>query len=55
MPLQSFVDEFERNEVDDAEVREFERESQHFELGFNLFRETGQYVCLLAPPQASDG
>lgn len=54
MPLPSFVDEFERNEVHDATVRAFQRESQHFELGFNLFRETVQYVCLLASTMIGD-
>ena len=54
MPLPDFVADFERNEIDETELRHFERESQFFQVAFNLFRETGQWVCLLACTTVGD-
>lgn len=54
MPLPDFVEEFDRTEVDEAPVRQFERNTQYFDLAFNLFRETAQWVCLLANTTVGD-
>jgi hypothetical protein len=54
MPLSFFLEDVERNEVDLVKVRSFERESEHSELAFNLFRETAQYVCILANTAVGD-
>lgn len=46
MSLEPILASIEQVDVDEAQVREFSREAQHFELGFNLLREGAQYVTV---------
>jgi hypothetical protein len=48
MSLNSTLSAIERTRVDEAELGSFTRESQHFSVAFNLFREAASYVCVLA-------
>jgi hypothetical protein len=46
--LEETIAEIERVSIDQSVVEAFEREAQYFELAFNLFRETAQWVCVFA-------
>lgn len=48
MSLDSTLSAIEKTRVDEAELGSFTRESQHFNVAFNLFREAASYVCVLA-------
>lgn len=46
--LESTLAGVEITQVDEAGLASFTRESQHFRVAFNLFREAASYVCVLA-------
>lgn len=48
MSLESTLAAIESTRVDEVELTSFTRESQHFGVAFNLFREAASYVCVLA-------
>lgn len=48
MSLESTLAAIESTRVDEVELTSFTRESQHFSVAFNLFREAASYVCVLA-------
>lgn len=48
MPLESALAAIEKTRVEGSELASFTRESQHFGVAFNLFREAASYVCVLA-------
>ncbi len=46
--LEETIADIEPVSVDQSAVEAFETEAQYFELAFNLFRETAQWVCVFA-------
>lgn len=48
MSLESTLADIEKTRIEGTELASFTRESQHFEVAFNLFREAASYVCVLA-------
>lgn len=48
MSLESTLADIEKTRIEGTELASFARESQHFEVAFNLFREAASYVCVLA-------
>lgn len=48
MSLESTLAAIEKTRVDGSELASFTRESQHYGVAFNLFREAASYVCVLA-------
>jgi Family of unknown function (DUF5677) len=48
MSLESTLAAIDKTRVEGSELPSFTRESQHFGVAFNLFREAASYVCVLA-------
>lgn len=48
MSLESTLADIEKTRVEGTELASFTRESQHFGVAFNLFREAASYICVLA-------
>ncbi|MBL8498531.1 hypothetical protein ABF87_03580 [Nitrosomonas sp. JL21] len=48
MSLESTLAAIEKTRIEWTDLASFTRESKHFEVAFNLFREAASYVCVLA-------
>jgi hypothetical protein len=48
MSIEATLATIEKTRIDAGELVSFTRESQHYGVAFNLFRETASYVCVLA-------
>jgi hypothetical protein len=48
MSIESTLASIDKTRVDATELGAFTRESQHFSIAFDLFREAASYVCVLA-------